>query len=149
MWYRKAKINYNELVEDRVLVSTCIVFKKNNGKIQVLLERRGSSPEKHKWCIPGGHIENDESPEKAAVRELKEECNIKLDENKLVYVDKHNNEKNRDKFNFIFAIVYSGNDKIKAGSDAEYVEWVDFDKMPELAWDNATYVNKAKKMLFD
>jgi mutator protein MutT len=148
MWYRKAKIDFNKLVKDGVLVSTCIVFKKNNDKIQVLLERRGSSPEKHKWCIPGGHVEKNETPEKAAVRELEEECNIKLDESKLLYVDKHNNERNTDKFNFIFTTVYSGNDKIQAGSDAEYIEWVDFDKMPELAWNNSSYVLKAKKLLF-
>lgn len=149
MWYRKAKIDLNKLVEDRVLVSTCIVFTRNNNKIQVLLERRGSSPEKHKWCIPGGHVEKNESPQEAAVRELKEECNINLDDNKLIYVDKNENEQTRDKFNFIFAIVYSGNDEIKAGSDAEFIDWVDFDKMPELAWNNSSYVIKAKKMLFD
>lgn len=148
MWYRKAKIDFNKLVKDGVLVSTCIVFKKNDDKIQVLLERRGSSPEKHKWCIPGGHIEKNETPEKAAVRELEEECNIKLDESKLLYVDKHNNERNTEKFNFIFTTVYSGNDNIQAGSDAEYIEWVDFDKIPELAWNNSSYVLKAKKLLF-
>ena len=114
-----------------------------------MLERRGSSPEKHKWCIPGGHVELNESPEEAAVRELKEECNINLDQNKLVYVDKHDNETNKDKFNFIFATMYSGDDEIKAGSDAEYIEWIDVDKMPDLAWNNTSYVTKAKKIIFD
>ena len=149
MWYRIAEIDLNKLIKDRVLVSTCIVFKKNNDKIEVLLERRGSSPEKHKWCIPGGHVELNESPEEAAVRELKEECNINLDKNKLVYVDKHDNETNKDKFNFIFATMYSGDDEIKAGSDAEYIEWIDVDKMPDLAWNNTSYVTKAKKIIFD
>jgi 8-oxo-dGTP pyrophosphatase MutT (NUDIX family) len=32
-------------------------------------------PEKGGWDIPGGHVEEDESPELAAVREVKEETN--------------------------------------------------------------------------
>jgi 8-oxo-dGTP diphosphatase len=149
MWYRLAEIDFNKLIQDRVLVSTCIVFKNNNGKIQVLLERRGTSPEKHKWCIPGGHLEAHESPEQAAIRELKEECNIDLSDCNLIYIDKHDNEINRDKFNFIYATKYNGDDNVKAGSDAEYIEWIDIDKMPNLVWNNKSYINKAKKIIFD
>ena len=28
------------------------------------------------WCLPGGQIERNETPEEAAVSELKEECNV-------------------------------------------------------------------------
>ncbi len=28
------------------------------------------------WCLPGGRIEDGETPEKAALRELREECNL-------------------------------------------------------------------------
>ena len=45
--------------------------------------------------------------------------------------------------------MYSGDDEIKAGSDAEYIEWIDFNKMPDLAWNNTSYVTKAKKIIFD
>ncbi|RKU14670.1 hypothetical protein C6501_07955 [Candidatus Poribacteria bacterium] len=28
------------------------------------------------WCLPGGRIEEDETPEQAALRELREECRV-------------------------------------------------------------------------
>ena len=28
------------------------------------------------WCLPGGGLEGDETPEKGALRELREECNV-------------------------------------------------------------------------
>jgi 8-oxo-dGTP pyrophosphatase MutT (NUDIX family) len=62
-------------------------FKKTAGIIlkhrdQVLMCKR--SPEKtlpNTWSIPSGHIENDESPGNAAVREFYEETNIKVGKN--------------------------------------------------------------------
>lgn len=43
---------------------------------QVLLIKRENPPHAGKWALPGGIIEINESPEEAAVRELKEETNI-------------------------------------------------------------------------
>ena len=71
MIFKQAKIKYNELIEERMLVASVILFRKHNNKIQVLLERRGAKPGKHKWSLPGGHVETNETPVKAASRELK------------------------------------------------------------------------------
>ena len=148
MWYRTAKINYEQLVQDRDLVSTCIVFRKNNKEIEVLLERRGTSPNKHKWCIPGGHVEKNEEPSQAAVREIKEETHLTLDIDKLSYIGHHDYENQRDKFNFIYATIYTGNEKEEADSDAEYIEWINIKKMPVMVWDNFKFIEKAYNKLF-
>jgi 8-oxo-dGTP pyrophosphatase MutT (NUDIX family) len=38
------------------------------------------------WSIPGGEIDEGEDKYKTAVREIEEECNIKLDKSKLEYL---------------------------------------------------------------
>jgi len=52
-----------------------------------LLVKRAEEPDKGQWDIPGGFLEINESFKKAAVRELKEESNIEVDENNIELVD--------------------------------------------------------------
>ncbi len=47
----------------------CIVHRKNK-----LLMTRNRQDGEEWWCLPGGSIEEGETPAKAAIRELKEEC---------------------------------------------------------------------------
>jgi 8-oxo-dGTP diphosphatase len=51
------------------------VLSRRDGKI--LLIRRGIDPGKGKWALPGGFMEEDESPEEAVLREIEEEIGIK------------------------------------------------------------------------
>lgn len=149
MWYRTAKINYEKLISDRDLVSTCIVFRKNKNEVEVLLERRGTPPNQHKWCIPGGHVEKGEKPLDAAVRELKEESHLTLDPDKLIYIGHHDYELKRDKFNFIFATEYKGDEEIEADSDAEHMEWINVKNLPGMVWNNFNYIQKAHKKIYN
>lgn len=50
----------------------------------VLLVRRGVEPAKEQWCLPGGFLEIDETPEAGCLRELKEETGIEGDIDRLV-----------------------------------------------------------------
>lgn len=47
-----------------------------DGKLRVLLIRRGRDPFEGRWAIPGGFCEPSESVEQAAARELKEETHL-------------------------------------------------------------------------
>jgi 8-oxo-dGTP pyrophosphatase MutT (NUDIX family) len=51
-----------------------IVFRQQEGKIYYLIVR--AKPDPSHWVIPKGHIEPDEAPEAAAVRELGEEAGV-------------------------------------------------------------------------
>jgi len=44
---------------------------------EILLIRRAIDPGKGKWALPGGFIEEDESPQEAVLREIEEEIGIK------------------------------------------------------------------------
>lgn len=149
MIFKQAKIKYEELIEERKLVSSVVLFRKHNNKIEVLLERRGSKPGKHKWSLPGGHVEENEKPHEAASRELKEETNLTVKPIDLIYIAHHENEPDRDKLNYIYAAEYKGKEKIKAMSDAEHIEWFDINKIPPLLWDNNKYLRKAFKKVMN
>ncbi len=45
-------------------------------KEKIVLVKRAKEPGKGRWGLPGGFIEREESPEIAAIRELKEETNL-------------------------------------------------------------------------
>lgn len=49
----------------------CIVFGFDGDHLKILLVKRGLEPEIHKWCLMGGFIGAEESPDDAANRVLK------------------------------------------------------------------------------
>ena len=113
-WYPKAPIAGTGVV----------VFKE--GKI--LLIKRGQEPSKGKWSIPGGRIELGEAAFEAARREVKEECSIEVEiERVLDSVDNIiRDEDGRIEYHFVIidllARYVSG--EIRAQSDAEACRWV-------------------------
>lgn len=59
------------------LTADIAVFQKLNGKIRILLIKRGGHPFLGKWALPGGFAEKNETIESTARRELEEETAIK------------------------------------------------------------------------
>jgi ADP-ribose pyrophosphatase len=53
-----------------------ILFYRDGERIEVLLIKRARAPFKGAWAFPGGFINQDESLERAAARELKEETGL-------------------------------------------------------------------------
>ncbi len=123
-------------------ISTCIIFRKINDKIEVLLVKRGSKPNVGSWCIPGGHLEKNENSLDAAIREIKEETNINLNKNNLFLIDKISSDKLN---NYIYAIIQTKYNNEKSGSDADDAKWYDVSDLPDLIWNNNLYIDKALK----
>jgi len=46
---------------------------------RLLFVRHGSDDDNREWALPGGHVEDDESPRAAAVREAREETGVAVD----------------------------------------------------------------------
>ena len=53
---------------------------------KVLWIKRGIPPAVGRWAMPGGFMENDETPEIAACRELREETGVSVDSDKMPLV---------------------------------------------------------------
>lgn len=51
----------------------CFLTRDNGGVTEILLIYKNWAPDNQSWVVPKGHIEKDESPEQAALRETREE----------------------------------------------------------------------------
>ena len=65
--------------------------------------QNGSDKRRGDWELPGGYIDIHETPELAAIRELYEEANVKIEERQLeqVYIAFDDNERTKIIFTFI------------------------------------------------
>ena len=145
--FSSKKKDNESLVDDRNLLSTVVVLKKQDDKIYALIEKRGSSPKKHEWALPGGHVEKGETTQEGAVREVKEETGVDLDIESLMLIDQFINDKG--KHHHFFCTKVKKSHPTHAGSDAEKAEWYDVDDLPELAWNHEQYIRRAIKKLFN
>ncbi len=108
------------------LPAVAVVVRQNTG---VLLVKRGIAPAKGLWALPGGFIEGAESPEKAALRELKEETGLKGKKARILGIT----AENTIFFGGILVIgveVYGVSGKLKAGDDAAEAAYYEKNKIP-------------------
>ena len=97
-----------------------------NGKI--LLEKRKNEPGKDRWSIPGGLVELGESAEATAIREVREETSLEVEDPTLIdVVDSVTRDENGDiKYHFVIVdyFVKLKGGVPKASSDAAELKWV-------------------------
>lgn len=102
-----------------------ICFKKDeNNNILFFVVHPGGpfNKNKNKWGIPKGHIETNETPFIAALREFKEETNIILP-NDYDFIDLGEKNQNPNKKIHIFAINWSDFDYTTCFSNECEIEW--------------------------
>jgi len=117
-----------------VVATVDIIIEKGN---KIVLVKRGRKPFKRKLALPGGHVDHNELVENAALREAKEETNLKV---KLIDILGVYSDPNRDPRGHYIPTVFVAkiiSGKLKAGSDA---------KIPDFY--NPKKLNK-KDMAFD
>jgi 8-oxo-dGTP diphosphatase len=64
-----------------------IIHHPEEGKNIILLTKRNIQPFKDFWCLPGGHIEMNETARHAAIREVEEETGLQFEPEYLFYFD--------------------------------------------------------------
>ncbi len=106
---------------------------------RVLLVKRKWDPYAGYWALPGGFVEEDETVENAAVREVKEETGLDV---KLLNIWGVLSDPGRDPRMRTVSIVYNAEKiggEMATSRETEEVEW--FDVMPErIAFDHAKVI---------
>jgi len=100
---------------------------------RIALIKRGNEPSRGKWTIPGGLVELGESPDRAVVRETKEETGLEVDNPSLMDVVSNVdvNEKGRVKYHYVIIdyLVHVKAGMAEASSDAVELRWVPFNEV--------------------
>lgn len=105
-----------------------------NEKREVLLQRRGDN---NKWGFPGGAIELGETPQMAAIREVKEETGLDVEVNNLIglYTDCNLEYPNGDKAQSIciaFELNVIGGQMFCDKEETLELKYFSLDNMPEI-----------------
>ena len=125
--------------------ATILVF---NNKNELLLNLRSDT---NNWGIPGGSKELNETLEECAIRELKEETNINVNDLELItvlsgneYYFKYPNEDELDCVIVLYKVSdYDGELNINDG-ESKKLEFFSLDNMPELESRAKAIIDKIK-----
>jgi 8-oxo-dGTP diphosphatase len=120
------------------VTTDCIIFGFDAGELKVLLIERGIEPFKGKWAIPGGFLNQDESSENCAKRELFEETGLKdlFMEQLYTFSDPGRDPRGHTVTVAYFALVKLSDYIVKAGDDAQNAQWFPISQVPPLAFDH-------------
>lgn len=117
-----------------------------NDQGEILLIKRKFEPDKGKWDVPGGFVDQNENLEQSTIREAQEELGVTIKDLKYIgsYPDTYQYQKVTSP-SLIFmmsAVIESG--EIKAQDDAEEFHFFSKDALP---WDNLafTFITQALK----
>lgn len=100
---------------------------------RVLLVRRGVPPEKGKWSLPAGFLDQGEDPRATAAREVREETGLEVSIERLLDVY-HNPPGQGGASIFILYLGHVVGGRLRAGDDADEVDYFSLDDVPELAF---------------
>jgi 8-oxo-dGTP diphosphatase len=125
-----------------------VIFTIQDLRLKVLLIRRGIAPFRDCMAIPGGFVLEDESPDAAALRELREETGVEgvYLEQLYTFGDPARDPRGRVVTVAYYALIPAGH-AIQAGSDASAAEWRNADELPKLAFDHRQIVEYAVERL--
>ncbi|RZB31922.1 MAG: hypothetical protein SRB1_01541 [Desulfobacteraceae bacterium Eth-SRB1] len=102
---------------------------------RVLLVKRNAEPKKGLWCLPGGFMELGETPEQAALRELKEETGLSGQIEMLLGVTSDKSSQ-YDTVLMVGYLIKNYSGILEAGDDASDPTCFHYDELPEIAFES-------------
>ena len=121
LYQRYKKIYPKSIIMPKVTVGA-LLTRYFGDEPRILLTKRNVEPFKGYWCIPGGHIEQDEDAVNAVIREVKEETNLDFVPRFLSYLDEIFPERNTHNVVLLFQGEASGEAKAEPAEVTE-MEW--------------------------
>ena len=134
-----------EMSQSIAITVDAVIFTKHKQQQHILLIKRKNEPYKGHWALPGGFLEQDETLQNGAIRELEEETGLGL--KKLVRLgvfDEPDHDPRGRTISVAFTGQLSGLKKIKGADDAAKAEWVSVDTILELAFDHRKIIEEAQ-----
>jgi len=128
---RKYCENCKSPVYENPIPATAAVCFDESGRL--LLVKRGVEPKIGEWCLPGGFLEIDETPEEGCLRELKEETGLSGEIISFAY-------NQRSPSPFYSAVIVMGYEiritggGIQSGDDATNAGFFELGELPEIAF---------------
>lgn len=115
-----------------------VVFSFDGTHLNTLLIRRKNEPFKDYWAFPGGFLNEDETLEMAAQRELKEETGLTSMHYTEIgsFSDIDRDPRGRTISIAFASVVRPTNTKVTAADDASSTRWFPVTEMPILAFDH-------------
>ena len=119
------------------LTVDAIVLSKREKQTFVLLIERGREPFLHKWALPGGFINMDETLEQACIRELHEETGLKVGKmQQFRAYDAIDRDPRHRTISVVFWVELKEPKHVQGSDDASKAEWFPISDLPELAFDH-------------
>ncbi len=125
--------------KQKILVAVdAVVFTVKSNELYVLLIKRRNPPFKGQYALPGGFVVDNESLEKAALRELEEETGVKdiFIKKLTAYGDVNRDPRGRVITVVFMAVIDSEKFNLRATADAMKAEWVNSNEVKKLAFDH-------------
>ena len=121
-----------------------VLFTIRERRIELLLIKRGGKPFAGRYALPGGFVEQNESVDAAAVRELREETGMDTAYLEQLYTF---GEPKRDPRGRAVTVAYyalvPNTESLRAGTDAADAGWFSVTDLPPLAFDHKKIVEYA------
>lgn len=127
----------------------CVIFGFDGKSLRILLIERGVEPFKGSWALPGGFVRMDETVEKAAMRELQEETNVKgvYMSQLAVFSEVDRDPRERVITVAFYALVKPSDHDVIGGDDAASAQWFSLDDYPALVFDHEQILKAAFSQL--
>lgn len=124
------------------------LFNRSSNRLEVLLIKRAGDPFKGLWAFPGGFVDQDESLEVAAARELLEETGLsRIHLEQIGAFGDPGRDPRGHTVSVVFAALLDQRARATAGDDACDADWHPARRPPELAFDHKKILSVALKRM--